>query len=218
MIIVVQLAISSICICDVLRSVGSIEGRGERVDFDVADVLDEEIMSFFVIGELDQKVQDVVSTCVSGFVVLSEAGVVVTDLHVGQSLVGITVISRSPFVAMNHVASEPFLEPHRAHDIVIGHRVKTVESALNLLLGAQARLERGRGSGHRVALPVHELILLESPRFKCQHINVFGLDELIFQIAFVKEEDLRYCDYTFLVSLNQSLSCCFSQTASVLSL
>lgn len=48
--------------------------------------------------------------------------------------------SRSVLV-VDGVALEPFLEPHCAHYVVIGHRVERVEGVLNAFSGSESNLE-----------------------------------------------------------------------------
>lgn len=98
-------------------------------------MLSEELPSFLVVRQLHQKVENVVSTCVPGFVVLPEARVVVVLLHVSETNFGVPVEIGLSLVTVNHVTSEPLIESHSAHDVVIGHGVKTIESSLDFLFG-----------------------------------------------------------------------------------
>lgn len=114
------------------------------------------------------------------FIILSEARVMITFFHVANTYIGVPIEVFFSFVAVDGIASEPFVKSECAHNIVIGHRVETIEGVLHFLFGANAGLEIGGGTCGRVALPVHDLFFLEAPWFVDKGIILFGLDELIF--------------------------------------
>lgn len=201
-----------------LGIVGTVESCWEHSDLVVAVILSPEAFGLLVVRQLHQEVEDIVSTCVSCLVVLSEAWVMVVIFHVGQSNLGIPVKMSLSLLAIGHVASEPFVESHCAHDVVIRHGVETVKGVLDFLLGTNSCLEWGGGSSRRKSLPIHQFFLFETPRFEGQLIDVFRLNELIFQVKSVEVEDLGVVICTLLVRRNQFLSWSFSHTASVLSL
>lgn len=54
--------------------------------------------------------------------------------EVGEAVLWVAIeVFRSVFV-VSLITFEPFLEPHGAHDVVIGHRVEGVESVFDFLL------------------------------------------------------------------------------------
>jgi hypothetical protein len=116
------------------------------------------------------------------------------------------------------VTSPPFFKSHRAHNVVIGHGVKTVKSVFNLLFWSYTGLEAFCGPSERESLVVlNVLLFIKTPRFIHQHINILRFDKLIFFFKFIEVENLHLkIVFTLLESLNQSLSWHFYQTASVL--
>lgn len=142
----------SIGVGDTLGVAGGVEDCGVGTDFDGAGVLLVEVVGPFGVGELDQVLEDVVGAGVERLVVLLVAGVVFVVLQVAEAAVGVEVVVGAALLEVDLVALEPLLEPHGAHDVVVGHRVEGVEGALDALLGHQAHLP---GSGRPVrALPV----------------------------------------------------------------
>lgn len=137
---------------------------------------------------------DVISTCVSGLVVFSEAWVMVVLFHVGQSNFWVPIEALFSIISVDTIASEPLIESHCAHDVVIRHRVKTVKGVLDFLLRSNSRLETGCSPSRWKAFPIHNLLVFKSPGLECQHVNIFRLDELIFNINFVEVEYLRSFD------------------------
>ena len=112
--------------------------------------------------------------------------------HIGQSGLRTSIVVNSSVISVSAVTSEPFLESHSAHDVVIGHGVKTVECALYFLFRSDTGLEAGCDSGVGEAFPIHDLFLFEAPRFKEKGEDIVGLDELVFHGSFVEEKDLKW--------------------------
>lgn len=69
-------------------------------------------------------------------------------------------------VSVRMVASEPFFKSHGTHDVVIGHRVETVECGLYFLLWPDPSLEGNGDTRVGESSPVHDLFLLKTPWFK----------------------------------------------------
>lgn len=83
--------------------------------------------------------------------------------HVCQAVLWASVVMDFSVVPVGMVASEPFLESHRAHDIIIGHGVETVECGLYFLLWPDSGLEGNGDSRVGEPSPVHDLLFLETP-------------------------------------------------------
>ena len=111
--------------------------------------------------------------------------------HVSQSDLRTSIVVNSSVISVSAVASEPFLESHSAHNVVIGHGVKTVECGLYFLFRSDTGLEAGCDSGVSEASPIHDLFLFETPWFKEKGEDIVGLDEFIFHGSFVEEKDLK---------------------------
>ena len=111
----------SISICDSFRSTGRVKDGREHSDFAVADVSSPEVLGLFGVGKFHKESHDVIGASIGSFIPLSEAGVVVFILHVGQAAFGASIVVGSSVVTISVVAPEPFLEPHSAHDVVIWH-------------------------------------------------------------------------------------------------
>lgn len=123
------------------------------------------------------------------------------------------------FFSINCIASVPFIKSHCAHDIVIRHRIKAVKCVLNFLFRTDSCLKTSCCTSWRITLPIHDHIFSETPRFEYKTINIFRLDKVVFQFQLIEVKNLGVIiDITLLVIRNQSLSCCFYQTASVLNL
>ena len=122
---------------------------------------------------------DVISAGVSSLVKFSEAGVVILFFHVCKACLGISIKVFRSLVSVYLIASEPFIESHGAHDIVIGHGVETVKSGLDFLLGSDSCLEASGAPSGTVSLPIHDIFLVETPGFEYQSINIVGFNKLI---------------------------------------
>lgn len=136
-------------------------------------------------------------------------------LEVLHAAVGVAVVLGGAVLAVDGVALEPLLETHRAHDVVVGHRVEGVEGVLDALLGRQADLPGSGAARPRLPVEVEHLAVLEAPGLQDDRVGVVGLCHVVLLVALVEEEDLRGRGSTRLERRNQSLSCDFSQTASV---
>lgn len=136
-------------------------------------------------------------------------------LHINKTVFRIPIVVFSPVLIINTIAFEPFLESHGTHNVIIRHRIKTIECELNFLFWSKTSLEGIGSSSFWKSFPFHNLIIFKAPRLISKCINIFGFQELIVQLKFVEIKNLYYIYDTLFVNLNQSLSCCFSHTASV---
>lgn len=125
--------------------------------------------------------EDVVCTGITSFIVFSKARIMIMLFHVCKPCFGISIEMFFSLISVCHVASEPFIESHCTHDVVIRHRIKAVKCVFNFLFGSNSCLEAGGRSSWWVSFPIHDLFFLETPWLIGQHVNIFGLDELIFE-------------------------------------
>ena len=138
----------SISISDSLWVIWTIKCCWKRSNFIIAMIFPIETFGFFVIRQFHQKMENVISTSISSFIILSEARIMVVIFHVSESNFGISIERSFSLLSICHIASKPFVKPHCTHDIVIRHRVETVKGILNFLFGANPSLEtRCRTSG-----------------------------------------------------------------------
>ncbi len=156
----------SISICDSFRLWWWIIYSWEQTNFIIADIPLPEVLCFFGIGQLHQKSHNVIWASVWGLIPLSKAWIMVFILHVRQSTLWASIIVSSSIIPICVITSEPFLEPHGTHDIIIRHRVETVECALDFLFRSDTSLEGCRHSCVSEPVPIHNLLLLETPRLK----------------------------------------------------
>lgn len=126
------------------------------------------------------------------------AGVHLVLLEVLEAAVGVVVVKGRPVLVVNLVALEPLLEPHRAHNVVVGHRVERVESVLDALLGPEGDLEGVRGAGAGLSGVVADLDVLEAPGLQDAAVGVVGLGRAVLFVLLVEEEDLRLGSSTLL--------------------
>lgn len=119
-----------------------------------------------MISKLNQKLKNVISTCILSFVVFSETRVMIFLFHIGKTNLGASIEMFCSLITVNSITSVPFVESHSAHDIVIRHRVKTVKGILDLLLGTDSGLEASSTSSRSIAIPVHDLFFIITPRFE----------------------------------------------------
>lgn len=139
--------------------------------------------------------------------------------HVCQSCFWVSIEMFVSFVIVHWIAFKPFIEPHCAHDVVIRHGIETIKSVLNFLLWTNSRLEASCCSSLWVSIPIQDFIWIETPWIKDKVIYIFRFNKVVFQFKLIEVEYLKLAiSITLLVIRNQSLSCCFSQTASVLNL
>ena len=85
--------------------------------------------------------EDVIGACVTSLVVFSKAWIVFVLFQISQTNFGISIEIFFSLVVVCHIASEPFIKSHSAHDVVIGHRVKTVKCVLYFLFWSYSGLE-----------------------------------------------------------------------------
>ncbi len=184
--------LSSICVSDPFRGIRWVVNGWEHSHFTVANVSDPEILSFLCKWKFHQKLHDVIGAGVWSFVPFSKAWVMVFVLHVCQSAVWASIILSGSVMTVGAVASEPFLESHCTHDVVIGHWVKTVKCTFYFLLGADTALEGSCNTCVRKASPVHDFFFFKTPWLEKKSVDIVGFNKLIPHWSFVKEEDLRY--------------------------
>ena len=149
-----------------------------------------EVVGALGVGELDEVLEDVVGAGVAGLVPLAEARVLVLPVLALQPAVGVVVVLRGAVLVEDLVALEPLLEPHRAHYVVVGHRVEGVESVLDALLRAEGDLEGVGDARARLPDVVVDLDVLEAPRLEDAAVGVVGLGRAVAPVDLVVEEDL----------------------------
>jgi hypothetical protein len=155
-------------------------------------VLLPEVVGALGVGELDEVLEDVVGAGVARLVPLAEARVLVLAVLVAlEPAVGVVVVLGGAVLVVDLVALEPLLEPHRAHDVVVGHRVEGVESVLDALLRAERDLEGVGDARARLPDVVVDLDVLEAPRLEDAAVGVVGLGGAVALVDLVEEEDLR---------------------------
>ncbi len=182
----------SICIGDSVRLRRWVIDGWEHSNFSVADIALPEVLSFFCVRKFHQESHNVISACIWSFIPFSEAWVMILVLHVGQAVLGTSIILSGSVVTVGMIASEPFFESHSTHDVVIGHWIKTVECALNFLLWTNTGLEGSGDSSMSESVPVHDFFFFKSPRLEKKSVDIIGLDKLVFHWPLVEEENLSY--------------------------
>ena len=170
----------SIGISDSFRSIWSVKDRREHSDFTVADISLPEVLGLLSIRQLHQELHNVIGTSIRSLIPFSETWVMVLVLHVGQSTVWAPIVLSGSVMSVSAVASKPLLESHCAHNVVIWHRVKTVECAFHLLLWTDTALESSSHSSVSESSPFHDLLFFKPPWLEKQCVNIIGLHELIF--------------------------------------
>ena len=180
----------SIGISDSFRTIWWIKNSGEHSDFIVAHISHPEVLGFLRIWQLHQKSHYVISTCIWCLIPFSETWIMVLVFHVRQTAIRASIVLCCSVMTVSVVASEPFLKSHCAHNVVIGHWVKTVESWFDFLLWTDTALECCCDSCVSESSPVHDLLLFKPPWLEKQCVNIIRFDELIFHWSLVKEEHL----------------------------
>lgn len=145
-----------------------------------------------MIGKLNQKVINIICACVTSFIILSKTWIMVMIFHIWNTHFRVPIEMFLSLIRINCITSKPLVESHCAHDVIIRHRVKTVKGILNFLLRTYTSLEWCCCSSWWIALPVHYLFLLESPRLKCQIVYIFWLDKIVFKLQLIKIKHLSY--------------------------
>lgn len=112
-------------------------------------------------------------------------------LQVSETAVGIPIVLGCAVIVVDGVALEPLLEPHRAHDVVVGHRVERVEGVLHSLLGRETHLEGSAHAGTRPTDIVEDLGVFEAPGLDHAGVGIVGLHDVVLLFLGVEEEDLR---------------------------
>ncbi len=131
----------------------------------IADISCPKILSFLCIRQLYQKFHNVISASIWCFIPFSEAWIMILVFQICQSNFRVSIIMNSSVIAINTVTSPPFLESHSAHNIIIRHRIKTVESALYSLFWSDTGLIIGSNTCSWITLPIHDILIFETPRF-----------------------------------------------------
>ena len=131
----------SISISDSLRVVGTIKSCWEHPNLIIAVIFTIKTFGFFVVRQLHQKMENVVCTSISSFIVFSKARIMVMIFHISETNFWISIKRSFSLFAICHITSEPFIKPHCAHDIIIRHRVETIKGILDFLFGANPSLE-----------------------------------------------------------------------------
>lgn len=180
----------SICECYPFWSSRTVKNCWKHSDLAVAYITCPKICGFLGIRQLYQKFHNVISASVWCFVPFSETWIMVLILQIGQSNFRVSIIMNNSVLAVDTVTSEPFFKSHSTHNIIIGHRIKTVESTLDSLLGPNTGLIIGCNSCSWVALPVQNILIFETPRLENKWIYIFRFSELILHGFLIKEEAL----------------------------
>ena len=156
--------ITSIGICNSFWVVWPIEYCWEWHYFIVGMILLEKSCSPLSVWQLNQELQDTVRASISCFIILSETRVVFMIFHIDKTMFWISIETPYPFLVECAVAFKPFLKSHSAHDIVIGHRIETIEGLFDFLLGTKTNLKWVSHPCFGHAIEIHKLIILEAPR------------------------------------------------------
>lgn len=143
------------------------------------------------VGQLNQILENIIGTSIGSLIPFLIARIELMHFQVPQSPLGISIELSRAVLIVDGIALEPLLKSHGTHDIIIRHGVEGVKGVFHTFLRAQSNLEVGAHPRPCVTRVVEDLVVLEAPRLNDVGIGIVGLDEVVFSVFFVEEEDLK---------------------------